>query len=163
MEEARQENKKEEQQEKLPLFSCAKISKFYLIPFISPVFCMTSNPVIEKFIEYNCKLKEIKFYITKIIFITQILGGCLLYFIYNENNKSNKKENQRKSTKVSISSNNTLIFNDVEKKKFKKALKIISIVSICDLLNEEFGILTLDQAMLDFRLFYLFFIVFFLI
>ena len=54
---------------------------------------MAGNLSIEKFINYNSdKFDEIKFYIKKIIFISQIIGGCL-YFIYKKNNK---KENKKK-------------------------------------------------------------------
>ena len=151
-------NKKEEQQKKLPLFSTAKISKYYLIPFITPIFCISSNFVISKYVEYNRNFDEIKFYISKILFIDQILGGCF-YFIFIKNNL-NENHDQRKSSKISRSSNSSLIFNDVEKDKFMKALKIIGILSIFTLLHQELTILTMRDTIFDIRLFLLVFIAF---
>ena len=150
MDEVTQGNNKEEQQRKLPLFSFAKISKFYLIPLIVPIFCILYNLIIDKFLESTEKRDVVKFYLTKIVFITRILGGSL-YFIYN-----NKEENQTKSLKGKISL--SLIFNDVERNKFIKALKIISIISIIELLFIEF-IFLVDQLTFDFRPFYLLFVV----
>ena len=150
MDEVTQGNNKEEQQRKLPLFSFAKISKFYLIPLIVPIFCILYNLIIDKFLESTEKLDVVKFYLTKIVFITRILGGSL-YFVYN-----NKEENQTKSLKGKISL--SLIFNDVERNKFIKALKIISIISIIELLFIEF-IFLVDQLTFDFRPFYLLFVV----
>ena len=70
MDDIEQENseEEEEQQEKIPLFSCEKMSKYYLIPFITPIFCGSGNVLIKKYIEYNGKLDIIKFYLAKIIF-----------------------------------------------------------------------------------------------
>ena len=149
-------NKKEEKQKKLPLFSFAKISKYYLIPFITTIFSISSNFVIIKYVEYNINFDEVKFYITKIECIDKILGGCL-YFILNKNSQI-EKQNQVKSSKISLSSNSSLTFNGVEKKKFIKTLKIIGILSIFSSLAEEFTLITMLDTILDRRLFLLVFI-----
>ena len=146
------ENNQERQRKKLPLFSCTKISKYFFYPLMIPIFCVAYNFVRDKYVEYTHKYDEIKFYLSKIAFISRILGGSL-YFVY----KNDREENQIKSSKGKIPS--SLIFNDIEKNKFIKALKIISIISLFELFILEFDFLTIEYTKLDVRLFYLFFIV----
>ena len=154
-----EEYKEEQQQKKLPLFSCAKISKYFLIPFIVPLFCAAISFIVKKLFLDNGKIDKIKFYLPKIEFITQILGGCL-YFIYKKNNQ---KENQKKSDEIPVKSKHPLIFgdddNDTEEEKHIKALKIISIISIVELINEEIYAFKTREGDVDKSSFYLIFVV----
>ena len=147
------ENEQKKRQQKLSLFSCAKISKYYFYPLMIPIFCMLYNYVTVEFIKSTgTEFDKIKFYLTKILFITRILGGSL-YFVLD---KINQTETQRKFLKEKVPS--TLIFYSVEKEKFVKALKIISILSLIELLFIESTFL-MPATLFDFRLFYLFFII----
>ena len=149
------ENNQKEQQKKLSLFSCTKLSKFYFIPLMVPILCMLYNFLLNMFIINNGKYEEIKFYLTKIIFITRILGGSL-HFVLDKINETKSTKNLKEYLKGKISP--SLIFNNVEKFKFKKALKIIIVLSIIELFIIEFAFLAITYF--DFRLFYLIFIVF---
>ena len=153
MDEITQKSNEEEQKKKLPLFSCTKISKFYLVPLMIPIFCIAYNFSIKKFRDINPEFDKIKYHLTKILFITRILGGSL-YFVF----KNAQKQNQQKSLKEKNSLK--LIFNDIEKIKFIKALKIISILSIFELFIIELDFLTTSERIdFNFRLFYLLFVV----
>ena len=162
MQEISRENNQGKQQIKLPLFSCGKISKYFFMPLMLPIICIAYNYVVLQFVDYTWKdVKKVKFYLSKIALIIRIFEGSL-YFVINKNNK---KENQIKSSKDEISS--SLIYNDnnidIEEKKFTKALKIMSIVSIFELYVLEFNFLTIDlnpSFQFDFKPFYLIIVVF---
>ena len=77
--ESRRESSITSDKQKKPLITCAKLNKYFLIPFIAPVFNMFSNYFIFKVGEQKV-VKHEEFIITSIIMITYIVAGCL-YFI----------------------------------------------------------------------------------
>ena len=154
MQEVVKEKNQKEQQKKLHSFGCAKISKYFFIPLVIPIFCVAYNYVIALFAAYAQEIAKIKFYLPKIAIITRILGGSL-YFLINKNNQT---ESQIKLLNDKIT---PLIYTDVEKRKFKKALKMMFIFSIFEVYILEFSFLSIDQPKfeLDFRPLYLIFVV----
>ena len=146
MQEVVKEKNQKEQQKKLHSFGCAKISKYFFIPLVIPIFCVAYNYVIALFAAYAQEIAKIKFYLPKIAIITRILGGSL-YFLIKKNNQT---ESQIKLLNDKIT---PLIYTDVEKRKFKKALKMMFIFSIFEVYILEFSFLSIDQPKfeLDFR------------
>jgi len=90
-----QENEKGKKDEKECLFSFAKINKYFIIPFLCPVFCIICNYFIEK-------INEDKGLINKQCFIaimecSTFLGGGFLYFISSLREKTEETRNKAKT------------------------------------------------------------------
>ena len=64
---------------KKPLITFAKLNKYFLIPFLAPVFCMLANYFLNKIGETRV-VKHEEFIITSYIMITYMGVGCF-YFI----------------------------------------------------------------------------------
>ena len=87
-------------EKKTTLFSFTKMNKYYLIPFITPIFCFTCNFLLELMKAEN---NELHFPFFPILYsICDIIVG-LIYFIYLSQNKNEsliskriKKENKNK-------------------------------------------------------------------
>ena len=88
-------NQENEKSEKECLFSFAKINKYFIIPFLCPVFCIICNYFIEK-------INEDKGLINKQCFIaimecSTYLGGGFLYFISSIREKTEETRNKAKT------------------------------------------------------------------
>jgi len=90
-------------EKKRALFSFTKINKYYLIPFITPLFCFTCNFLVELMIKESNGLNFL--YIPIISSIGDIIAG-LIYFIQlyknkNKNLDSNEvKEKEKNKYKI---------------------------------------------------------------
>ena len=72
-------------EKKTTLFSFTKMNKYYLIPFITPIFCFTCNFLLELMKAEN---NELHFPFFPILYsICDIIVG-LIYFIYLSQNKN---------------------------------------------------------------------------
>jgi len=86
------------------LFSCGKINKYFLIPFLCPIFCFLSKLFLELYVRNengnNEKFKKKAFLISSITSLSYITGG-ILYFIFNIRTKAEitKKSSENKIDK----------------------------------------------------------------
>ena len=104
-----EENENENNKEKKYLFSFAKINKYFIFPFLCPIFCMICNYFIEK-INNDEGLKNKECFLA-IIECTTFIGGGLLYFISSlrektEETRDNAHEYAERRTSI------RLIYND---------------------------------------------------
>lgn len=150
-------NQENEKGEKECLFSFAKINKYFIIPFLCPVFCIICNYFIEK-------INEDKGLINKQCFIaimecSTFLGGGFLYFISSIREKTEETRNKAK-TYAESSNSIKLIYNDILQSK-KKYFKIFSILFIMSSFISFFDICevySFDKIAFEERLFLIFFI-----
>ena len=146
------------------LFSFGKINKYFIIPFLCPIFCFLANYFFrlyaqipyENSIDENSihnKVKK-KLYFLCSIFSLSYLGGGLLYFITYIRTKTETTKKSRDSS--SSSSSITYIYNDSTVQN--NPLKIFSILFIISLLI-SFAIicnlLVFNLNLLERRLYYL--------
>ena len=75
---------------KKPLISFAKINKYFIIPFIAPVFCMLANYFLQK-IRDTKVIKHEEFFTPLYIMLSYIGAGCF-YFISKFRQKVEEKK-----------------------------------------------------------------------
>ena len=114
-----EENENENNKEKKYLFSFAKINKYFIFPFLCPIFCMICNYFIEK-INNDEGLKNKECFLA-IIECTTFIGGGLLYFISSlrektEETRDNAREYAERRTSI------RLIYNDSNIKPTKQII-----------------------------------------
>ena len=142
---------------KKPFISFAKINKYFLIPFITPVFCMFANYFLYK-IKATKVVKNEEFIFTCYVLLSYIGVGCF-YFISKFRQKVEvEKENflYRESTISSIK----FIYNEgIKKNKLKVSILIIFLAFLLSL-AELFSIYIHKNKvhLLQERLYYLLFI-----
>ena len=88
----------EQENKKTSLITFAKLNKFFLIPFIAPIFCMSTNYCIALLIETNT-IKKLEFLGVIYIEITYMLVGLLHFIPYFRKNIG--KGNDSKRTNIS--------------------------------------------------------------
>ena len=148
-----EENKSEpnlhyESQKKQPLFICTKISKYFIIPFISPIFCTIANILLLIYLRLiTNKNDEDSDYRTKflnvLIFVLPKIFGGSLYFIYKKNNpeiSEDTTENENMPEQIKRQDSLLIvIFNKLKKQRLINAIKLISVIalinSICDFIE----------------------------
>ena len=110
------ENKKEKE----CLFSFAKINKYFIFPFLCPLFCMICNYLIEK-INNDKGLKNKECFLA-IIECSTFIGGGLLYFISSLREKTDEtRENAHEY--IERRSSLRLIYNDSNIRPTKQIIK----------------------------------------
>ena len=151
-----------EPQKKQSLFLCTKISKYFIIPFLTPIFCMLGNILIVIYLNLikseNANEPDYRItFLHFLIFILPKIFGGSLYFIYKKNNpeisedttenENMPEQNKRRESLLII------IFNKLKKQRLINAIKLISIIalifSICDFI--EINIIQ-DKKNFDVRL-----------
>jgi hypothetical protein len=152
------------------LFSCGKINKYFIIPFICPIFCFHGNLFYDLYIKllnentnvgnsYDDIIKK-KLYLISCSFSLNYFGGGLLYFISYIRTKTetsrissvNKNDRTRSVSSFSI----TYIYNDASGNSH--TLKIYSILIIISLLMNcatICNILAFNKNVFERRLYYL--------
>ena len=95
MEEINSGNKNEElsgaKENKQSLITFAKLNKYFLIPFISPVFCMLANYFLGKIIRLSI-IKKLEFIASIFILLTYLFAGLVYFISYFELKIDKKKE-----------------------------------------------------------------------
>lgn len=151
------QEKETEKPEKEYLFSFAKINKYFIIPFLCPVFCIICNYFIER-INSDKGLKN-KQCLLSTLECSTLLGGGFLYFISSLREKTEKT---RYKAKQYVESNNSikLIYNDGLKSK-KRYFKIFSILFLMSSFISFFDICevySFDKVTFEERLYLILFI-----
>jgi hypothetical protein len=147
----------EKKVEKKCLFSFAKINKYFIFPFLCPIFCVIANYFIFLILKKeNIKHKE--FILSNAVCATYI-GGGLLYFISSIGTKTEEKRNEEVENKQKERSPSsiTYIFNDGLRKQNKsKIFGILIIMSIIIVLVEICALYSFDNNVFEQRLYILF-------
>lgn len=113
-----EEEKKSQKNNKECLFSCAKINKYFIIPFLCPLFCSICNYFIQ--IVNDDKGFKNKQCFLAIMETSTFIGGGFLHFISflrekTEKSKDKSKECKEKETKKSIKLNLIVVINQIDK------------------------------------------------
>ena len=144
--------KKDKQKQSLITF--AKLNKYFIFPFLCPIFCTISN----YFYVHADKSKvtnNIFICITIFYQLPYIVGGLIYFVSYFKQKKIKINENNKEKSDKEIE----YIYNEKTIKiNTKKILLLILLISILFLFNEFFGYLYIKQNMLIIRLYYIFFI-----
>ena len=152
-----EEEDEEIKNKKEHLLSFAKINKYYLLPFLAPIFCMLGNYFIH-LLNKNNKNKDNKLEFTFSIFInlTYISGG-LLYFISFIRTKT--EESKDKAIVYKERKTINLIYNEDKPKKSKiKIFFILIFISLLLTIYIFVYTISLGKTVFEKRLYYLFFI-----
>ena len=150
-EESYKENKKNNN-----LFSFGKINKYFILPFICPIFCMLGNLCISFIMEDN-GLKNKEFFIFMITKFIDIIGG-LLFFIVSIRTRTEETRPNAIVYKSAIK----LIYNRTEKKRnLYKVFGIIFFLSSFSIIYDICFLFSYDKYIFQDRAYILFFIPFF--
>ena len=139
------------------IFSFAKINKYFIFPFLCPIFCMASNYFIE--IINNDEGLIRKDCLLAILECSTFIGGGLLYFISSLRDKTEETRDKAKTYPERISSIK-LIYNDSMEYK-RKNIKIFLILFIMALSVSFFDICevnSFDKNTFEERAYLIFFI-----
>ena len=139
------------------LITFAKLNKYFLIPFLCPVFCMLANYLLGLIINTNA-VKAPHFIFPVYIMFSYIAAGSLYFISYFNQKVEDGKENiiYRERAASSI----RYIYNDVNKKNLLKEYILIIFLGFLVVIFELFSIFILDEMKYVFeeRLYFLFFI-----
>ena len=140
------------------LFSFGKINKYFIIPFLCPIFCFLGNYFFklyvkmphENSIDENIKKK---LYFISSTFSLTYFGGGLLYFITYIRAKT---ESSKKSRDFPSSSSIIYIYNDpFEQNNALKMIFILLIISLLINLAIICNLLAFNKTLFEKRLYYL--------
>lgn len=150
------ENNNKEQ--KNYLFSFAKINKYYIIPFLCPVFCMAANffiVIIDE--DKGVRNKE---FLLSILECLSLTGGGLLYFISSLREKTeNSRDKAKNYIERKTSSSIKLIYHEIKiKKNNKKMFFILLLSSLFVSFFDICEIYSMDKNTFEERFFIIFFL-----
>ena len=155
----------EEEEEEKPtkkefLFSFAKINKYYLFPFLAPIFCCLANFFIHSIYEEN-KNMDTHFFLTIHIDCTYLIGG-LLYFISKIRTKTEETRNNAIVYRERASSFGVkYIYNDGSKKSKIKIILFLILISSLITFTTVSNLYSMGKTVFERRLYFLFFIALF--
>lgn len=138
------------------IFSFAKINKYYLFPFLAPLFCMISNHFLHLInIQNNPNNNNQEFILIIFTNLAFIIGG-LSYFISFIRNKTEQIKNNAIISKERKTLN--LIYNEGYKTNKKKIFGILFLMSILLSIYIICNCYSYGKIVFEKRLYYLFFI-----
>ena len=152
-----EENENNNKQNNNRLFSFATINKYFIIPFLCPIFCMIGNffiVIVDE--DKGVKNKE---FLLSVLECLSFTGGGLLYFISSLREKTEETRNKAINNgegRLSIK----LIYNDTFKYK-QNNLKIFSILIIASICISFFDICemySVDKNTFEVRFYIIFFL-----
>ena len=149
-----EKNKKNES-----LFSFAKINKYYLFPFLAPIFCCTANYFIHTLYKENPSM-EMHMFLTIYIDCSYLFGG-LLYFISSIREKTYETRDDAIEYRERASSVVKYIYNDGSKKNQIKILLILLLISFLITITTICNLYSMERTIFEKRLYFLFFIALF--
>ena len=127
------------------LFSIGKINKYFIIPFLCPIFCFLKAFFATLYVkipnenDIDKKIKN-KIYLLSSSASLSYFGGGLLYFISyirgkpKHANKSNENKKDRISSDESLSpSSIDYIYNDPLEQKYELKIFILFIISLFEI------------------------------
>ena len=156
MEEKKDKNKKEK------LFSFAKLNKYFIFPFLSPIFCFLTNFFLG-LISDDKGINNKEFLSALIVSMTYI-GGGILYFlswIRTRTEESRDKAIDLLEKRERNLSSIRYIYNDGLKKNKLHIFLMLSAMSILLVLSTITAIYSKGKNVFERRLYFLFFIALF--
>ena len=141
--------------QKKPLITFAKINKYFIIPFLTPVFCMLANYFIA-FVRNSNVIKHEEFALSIFILLSYIASGCF-YFISKfrqkvEGAKDHIIYKERATTAIKY------IYNEASKKSLLKECILIIVIGFLITLFELLSIFSHGHNLFQERLYFLIFI-----
>ena len=141
--------------QKKPLITFAKINKYFIIPFLTPVFCMLANYFIV-FVRNSNVIKHEEFALSIFILLSYIASGCF-YFISKfrqkvEGAKDHIIYKERATTAIKY------IYNEASKKSLLKECILIIVIGFLITLFELLSIFSHGHNLFQERLYFLIFI-----
>ena len=149
----------EKNKKKESLFSFAKINKYYLFPFLAPIFCCTANYFIHTLSNDNPSM-EMHMFLTIYIDFSYLFGG-LLYFISSIREKTYETRDNAIEYRDRASSVVKYIYNDGSKKNQIKILLILLLISFLITITSICNLYSVNRTIFEKRLYFLFFIALF--
>ena len=149
----------EKNKKKESLFSFAKINKYYLFPFLAPIFCCTANYFIHTLFNDNPSM-EMHMLLTIYIDCSYLFGG-LLYFISSIREKTYETRDDAIVYRERASSAVKYIYNDGSKKSLIKILLILLLISCLITITTICNLYSMEKTIFEKRLYFLFFIALF--
>ena len=160
MEEINSGNKNEElsgaKENKQSFIIFAKLNKYFLIPFISPVFCMLANYFLGKIIRLSI-IKKLEFIASIFILLTYIFAG-LVYFISYFEQKIDKEKEYNSYNRNSQLTINYIYNKENNRNKKYKVLLLLILMGILLGIFELFGVLSFGKHLFEYRLYFFLFI-----
>ena len=144
---------------KKKLFSFAKLNKYFIFPFLSPIFCFLGNFFLE--LIYNDEGINNKEFLIAIITSLSYIGGGILYFISwirTRTEESRDEALEHLERKERNPSSIRYIYNDGLKKNKLHIFFILLIMSILLVFSTVASIYALEKNVFEERLYFLFFI-----
>jgi len=154
-----EDNNNQNKKRKEHLFSFAKINKYFIFPFLCPIFCFLANLFIS-FISKDNGLNNKEFLFSLLIHLSYI-GGGLLYFISSIRTKREKNDKIGKESiayRESSFSQIIYIHNDSSNKNKLYKFIILLIISILLVISTISGLYIGDKNVFEDRLYFYFFI-----
>ena len=149
-------------QKKQPLFSFVKITKYYLIPFMVPLFWEITDIFQRLYLNSNeILLKKPSTPLLVLLSLVYLFGG-LTHFITRKNNilkDQNKNENDKNKNRPNNPRESIVIdlFEQNQKQRLIKCIKITAIITLIGSIGESSVMSTKLISIFDIRLFYLIF------
>ena len=138
-----------------PIITFAKINKYFLIPFLCPVFCMLGNYFILLMQETNV-IKKPEFFMPIYVQLSYVFAGLLYFITYFQQKVDGGKDEiiyrERATTSIKY------IYNDVNKKNILIEWILIVILGFLVALFELLSVFVGDRHVFEQRLYFLFFI-----
>ena len=155
-------------------FSFGKINKYFIIPFLCPIFCFLKVYFTKLYVkipnenDIENKIKN-KIYLISSTDSLSYFGGGLLYFISyirsrtKQQKESNENKKERANSEGSISSSSIdYIYNDpLEKKSALKIFSILFFMSFLVIFGLIGNLFTINKNVFEKRLYYLLLLPFF--
>ena len=133
----------------------AKLNKYFLLPFLAPIFCMMSNYFFNKV--YYSKIKRVEFLVMIYAELSYVIAG-LLHFTTKYRSKSKKGEIINEKNDNSNNKVIELIYNKSFIINTKKALIFIFMISLIYTILIFLNIFNKGKNIIQKRLFYMFFV-----
>ena len=138
------------------LFSFTKLNKYFIFPFLSPIFCFLANLFLG-LIRQDKGIKSIEFLFSITVSSTYTFGGLLYFISWIRTKTEQTRENAIMYRERSFSSIK-YIYNDGSKKNKVKIFLILLIMSILVSISTVSSFMIHDKHVLEQRMYFLFFI-----
>ena len=152
-----EENENNNKETNKSLISFAKINKYFLIPFLCPIFCISGNFFINKIIEdKGLKNKE---FLLAILECLSYTGGGFLYFISSLREKTAETRDKARNY-IERNTSIKLIYNDsnkIKRSNFKIGL-LLFISSLCVSFFDICEVYSLSKNTFEERFYIIFFL-----
>ena len=158
--EDKKDNLTESKEKHQPLITFAKLNKFFLIPFICPIFCMLASYFMGRIIITNV-IKKVEFICTIYYELAYVAAG-LFHFVsyFNSIEKQEKKEEQKEEAGSEENSQKGIyyIYNRITKKNFQVKISYFILLGLLVGMMRYISFSNMGKNIFEFRIYFLIFI-----